>query len=1043
MAHPQPDPEPLDAEQQVAVRRENQDVCVVAGPGSGKTRVLVERFAWLVLERGCDPERILAITFTEKAANELKGRLANRFDKRLDLRRKVERAQISTIHAFCHAILREHALEAGLDPQFEVLDDVEAAALRFQAMSSTLDEVAKERPQDFVRLAEVWPAADMAGALLSVHDAMRAAGKLEEALAPLPVDGAVENLRQKIARLVDEAIQNADPATENRRQRLGDLRALQREMRNLGPQELAAKVHGIKLNGAEPGVSRAMKAAREVAGQLVSTWVMEFYRPQRELLTAVLRRFDEKSREKRRERGGLDYTDLEEFTLRLLRENEGAKRAVTERYEHILMDELQDTNPLQWEILRQVRQPGRFFAVGDVNQSIYGFRHAEPQLFKDFQSKIEQNSWAVDRLTRNYRTRPEILQAVEAILTRGQREGIVAHGFQAKARYEEAERPYVEVYCAATPGTREEAPDVMPWLAARLAQLYGTPLASDKHKRPARFSDMAVFVRNSNAFGALEEALKRYSIPYVITGGNTFFDAQEVVDLVNFLRVLAFPEDEIALYSLLRSPFFGVSDETLFERKLARRLASPDEEEFLERCREAAGSLPLAAVLERAMDETGYAAQLSVPELGNAQKLLALLDRLEQRGRRDAAAILAKMEALRESANESNAPGLEAGDAVQLMTIHKAKGLQFPIVAVAALEKRGRVDNLPAAYHPESGLGFKWVASNGEKLEDRIFADARERIKKKEELERDRLLYVAMTRPMERLILAFTSSNNRLELWPRLVLEGLELAVPEEDGGLARNGLASIRRIQGLPEAPAVQLEHAGTAEVLTDRLDVPAEAPAEIAVTALATFAQCPRRYLLHSVLHWPTAPVGGGQGIELGTEVHEYLGGLRQEVSEEARRLAQVFERSELAQRAERAPGTRREMDFLVEMEGTLVRGQIDLWFDEGRGPVLVDYKTDQYLDEARTQAYELQLRLYAAALGKLNSREVAEAWLFPLRDGQPHRVDVTKAKLEEALGVLRQWREAERQGEFPARESDSCQWCPYAAGPCPVQPHRGPGL
>lgn len=1040
MAHPQPHSKPLDDEQKRAVERERQDVCVVAGPGSGKTRVLVERFAWLV-EHGADPERILAITFTEKAANELKERLARRFAERTDLREKVERAQISTIHAFCHAILREHALEAGLDPQFEVLDEVEAAALRFEAMASTLDEVATERPTDFVRLAKVWPAADMAGALLAVHDAMRAAGKLEEGLHPLVDDGAIEKLTREIAQLLDQAIQNAEPTTDNRRKRRASIEALRRKIPDLPPQELAAQVQAIKLTGAEPGVSAAVKAAREAAERLISSWVMELYRPQRELLTEILRRFNEESREMRRERGGLDYTDLEEFALRLLRENEGARRAVAERFEHILMDELQDTNPLQWKILSQIRQPGRFFAVGDVNQSIYGFRHAEPQVFRDFQKEIEDKGWVVDRLKRNYRTRPEILQAVEKILVRSQRPGIGPHEFHAEARYGEGERPYVEVYCAATAGNREEAPDVMPWLAARLAELHGQPLASEGRK--ARFSDMAVFVRNSNAFGALEEALKRYSIPYVITGGNTFFDAQEVVDLMNFLRVLAFPEDELALYSLLRSPFFGVSDEELFGRRLRKELAGPEEQEILGRYRELAGSLPLAAVLERAMDETGYGAQLSVPELGNAEKLLSLLDRLEQKGRRDAAAVGGELEGLRGSAKESNAPALEAGDAVQLMTIHKAKGLEFPIVAVAALEKRGRTDSLPAAYHPESGLGFKWIAPDGEKHGDCIFEDARERIKKKDELERDRLLYVAMTRAKERLILAFTRSGNRTEEWPNLVLMGLGLEIPGEDGGSAANELASIRRIQGLPEPPAVQLENAGTAEVVTDRLNVAGEPPTEAAVTALATFAQCPRRYLLHSALRWPVAPSGGGEGIELGTEVHEYLAGAREEVPEEARELARVFQTSGLARRAERAREKQHEMDFLVELNGTLLRGQIDLWFDEGNGPVLVDYKTDRYLNESRTRGYELQLRLYAAALEKLKSKKVAEAWLFPLRERQPHRVDVSGDKIGEAMEVLREWQEAERRGEFPVRESEDCQWCPFAGGACPVQPRRGPGL
>lgn len=1022
------------------MQREGQDVCVVAGPGSGKTRVLVERFAWLV-ERGCDPERILAITFTEKAANELKARLAQRFASQPEKRRKVERAQISTIHAFCHAVLREHALEAGLDPQFEVLDEMQAAALRLETMSSTLDAVARESPEDFARLAEVWPAADMAGALLKVHDAMRAAGGLEEALGASSGEKDIAQLKQQCAVLIGRAIQSTNPATENRRIRAALLRELLGQLNGLPPRELQSRLDGINLQGAEREVSDAVKQARETAELLVASWLLAVFRRQREFLAEILRQYDRDSRNARRELGVLDYSDLEEHALRLLRENDEARRAVMERYEHILMDELQDTNPLQWKILGQVRRPGRFFAVGDVNQSIYGFRYAEPALFREYQEKLADSGWTVDRLSSNYRTRAEILESVRRILVDGRRPGIEQHVFRPQAAYGRGQGPYVEVFCAVSEGRMDEAPEVMPWVAARLLELYDTPLASES--RRARFSDMAVFVRNSNSFDAVEQALKRYSIPYVITGGKTFFDAQEVVDLINVLRVLAAPEDEVALFSLLRSPIFGLSDEELFERRLRKEWLTDNEREQIAEFRSLAETLPLPAVLARLVDASGYSAWLTAAQQANVEKLLALIDSLEQRHGRDAAGILAEIEVLKESSQEANAPALESGDAVQLMTIHKAKGLEFPFVVVAALEKRERNETAPALYHPDCGLGFRWVLPDGGRVSDRIHQEAKSKIDEKNKLERDRLLYVALTRAKERLILAFTKSAKRLEEWPRMILEGLHLEIPAEPGSQSANELAVLRRVAGLPDAPQTLARAADAVPVEIERTETLGEAPAEVAVTALATFLRCPRRYFLQSVLHWPTAPTGGGEGIELGTEVHEFLAGVRQEVSAEALELARVFQESELAKRAKRAPERKREQDFLVEVEGTLVRGQIDLWFDEGRGPVLIDYKTDQYLNGHRTQAYELQLRLYAAALEKLRGKPVSEAWLFSLREGQPHRVDVSAESMGEALDVLRQWQEAERKGEFPTRESDDCQWCPFAAGPCPVRPPRRPGL
>jgi ATP-dependent exoDNAse (exonuclease V) beta subunit len=318
---------------------------------------------------------------------------------------------------------------------------------------------------------------------------------------------------------------------------------------------------------------------------------------------------------------------------------------------------------------------------------------------------------------------------------------------------------------------------------------------------------------------------------------------------------------------------------------------------------------------------------------------------------------------------------------------------------------------------------------------------AQAEVKGKDGRERDRILYVALTRAAERLILAYTNTS-RPGPWPNLILQGLDLTFPPSPQELS-NEFATLKRVAGAPPAPPAPELQTPASPIEIEPLTPHTEAPAEIAVTSLAVFAQCPRRYLLDSRLRWPLPPSDGTGAIELGTEVHEYLAGLRADVSSEARRLAQAFEHSELARRAAGASTVRREMDFLVEIEDTLLRGQIDLWFDEGLGPVLVDYKTDRHLSAARLRGYELQMRLYAAALQHLMGKQVREAWLFPLRQPQPHAVDVSAAAIEDALATLRQWRAAERSGNFPLHETEDCRWCPYVSGPCPARPGPAEGL
>ena len=1026
----------LNEDQRRAVERENQDVCVVAGPGSGKTRVLVERFAWLV-DKGADPENIAAITFTEKAATELKKRLAERFAGRPDLRRKIERAQISTIHGFCLSVLREHAIAAGLDPRFQVLDELDAAALRHEAMQEALDATARERPEEFTRLAEVWPAARMDESLLNAYEAMRAAGKFEQAVAPLSnLDQLTSDLRGRLRQSLQSAATSINPNTAARQRKLEIIRGLLDDFEQLDIPELAARTGEIDLRGrGEEAFKACIREAREILDELKGICILLQFLPQRELLLDILRRFRDLFRNKKRLQGVLDFSDLEEYTLALLRSNQEIRRAVSSRFEHILMDELQDTNPLQWEILGLVRRPQRFFAVGDVNQSIYAFRHAEPELFRKYQDSVSREG-EIDRISQNYRTRREILDAVSRILVTPPQPGIEPHDLKAANPFPDSGAPYVEILCADAGADPDADPAL--WLAARLREVYGTPLAEG---RPARFEDMAVFVRQTSSFRDIERALLQFSIPYVVAGGRSFFDAQEIADLLNALRVLARPEDEIALFALLRSPFFGRSDEELLLRRLRRSLAAPEETELLSRLRSSLGAEPASLVLSRLISESGYSAMLSPAASANVEKFLAILDHLERRHGRDTAAILRQVEALGEASNEANAPAIEAGDAVRLMTIHKSKGLEFPIVAVAALEKGGGRDRSAARFHPDFGLGFRWRRGTDD-ADDWIMARAKSRLKEKENNESHRLLYVALTRAKERLILSFTKTRQPGP-WVGLVLEGLGLDIPAEPGSQASTHLALLTRVAGKPEAAPAPDLHSPAPPPEIDPLPPPRQPPSEITVTALSGFAHCPRRYLLDSVLHWPLPPHRGGDAMALGTEVHEYLAGVRTEVSGEALALARVFEQSELGRRAARAQVRKQEMDFLVPADGILLRGQIDLWFDEGRGPVLVDYKTDRFLGEARLRGYELQVRLYAFALEQLTGKPVCEAWLFPLRESGPHRIEVSPEAIGSALELLRQWRAAEETGDFPTRESADCQWCPYASGPCPVIRPGSPGL
>ena len=418
----------LSREQSAAVLRSGQDVCSVAGPGSGKTRVLVERFAYLV-EQGAEAASILAITFTDKAATEIKARLVERFRGDPVRRRAVESAPVSTIHGFCRGLLAEHAIAAGLDPAFTVLDARQAEALQVASMEAVLDRLAARRREEFAALAETWSGADeMAANLRGVYESLRMGGGARAALGELPrfdVAAALDELYQAVS----EMLAASPPGTsEPQRRRLDNGRQWLGRRDAVAPLEWLDRF-SLDAKGLKPGhpIADGIGRARALREAAVRAVVGEMAAGPRALARQALLDFEDEYALGKRQRGVLDFADLEEKALALLENDAAIGAATAERYAAILMDELQDTNPVQWRILDRVRRPGRFFAVGDVNQSIYGFRHAAPEQFVAYQESVARAGGVLDRLEDNYRSRAGILAAVEAITVRTPCAGVREH----------------------------------------------------------------------------------------------------------------------------------------------------------------------------------------------------------------------------------------------------------------------------------------------------------------------------------------------------------------------------------------------------------------------------------------------------------------------------------------------------------------------------------------------------------------------------------------------------------------------------------------
>jgi ATP-dependent helicase/nuclease subunit A len=972
----------LSEHQKSAVERTNQDVCVVAGPGSGKTRVLIERFAWLVEFHNVDPGRILAITFTEKAAAEIKERLIERFKNSPEHREAIERAWVSTIDGFCARLLQENAIAAAISPDFGVLEQPTAERLARESAEECLDELFAEFPEQMRRLLEALDLStdddfnsrkpDLAASLLDVYESMRISG-VDQLPSPEPSEDLWPEARRLARNVLDD---RGKPSSET--PQLQEWAAMFLAL----PSSPLTKEHFTIASGLTAHTGRVGKTRAEDAkalkneilpallAQLIEIWNGDLLG----LLREALNRLDRTYRKKKRDQAALDFADLEEDAIRLLESNYTIRQATRARFDQILMDELQDTNRLQWRLLNLIRNPDDFFAVGDINQSIYGFRHADPDVFRGYRNGLEKSGAIVDDLRENHRSRQQILDAVARVLD-GQ-QGIEPRPLISARDFSSFTGPVVERLVG-------EGEDVEASLVAdRIRQLVD---ASE-----CEYKDIAILVRSLNALDPFMRALDRFDIPFITTGGRTFLEAREIKDQLALLAALVNPLDEVALIGVLRGPLVALSDQEIL------RIGREGWQEIFQakfgHLRKLAGFVSPDRLL--VIDET-----LSPRARANVDKLMSWLRREHRNRPRPLAEMLDDLEILRSTRSEAEAPPPEAGDVVQIMSIHAAKGLEFKVVFVSALHRNPDASSPVIAFSNTAGLGAKWRnPANGKSQPDPTYMVLKKERKQREEAEENRLLYVAVTRAENRLLLTYTRMKNS-SVWRKLV----ESAIPAE---YSANTVI-----------PAPMRSKTGAVEAIhvVEPLVILGQHDSSAAVTAVALYAICPRKYFLSKYIGLET------ESSPLGSEVHKILAG----------GSSDSLEAQQLAARFPMVDGEH-EFDFLFAVEDIVLRGQIDLWYEKDGELVVVDFKTDR---EETPETHAFQMRIYALALERYLGRLPDRAVLFYLRSGRSIEISLTPGDLENAAQTVKQLLDDQKTMRFALQEGEHCRRCAFYKGPCPA--------
>jgi ATP-dependent helicase/nuclease subunit A len=794
-------------EQRAAIEATDAEVLVEAGAGTGKTGVMVDRYCRLVCEQGVSPDAVLAFTFTDKAAAELRQRIRAEVEHRAEAGSETARellprlggAWVTTIHGFCNRLLSAHPVAVGIDPGFRVLDAPETERAAVEAFDEALEAFLAEGDRAREDTVAAFDIGGLRRIVLGAHAELRSRGaaepQLPEPAAP-DMAGALREARATAA----ETIAELKPGSTNhelveRALDLLDARADPPSLDQMVSLRTASKAKPMAAyrEAIEAALSRVAEAGE---GGRAYRHVAELLRLFSECFAAVKER-----------RAGIDFEDLQLLAARLLERTETGA-AYRTRFSHLLVDEFQDTNRLQLRLIEALRGPRtRLMVVGDELQSIYGFRHADLDVFRERREAVaEPGGGAVLPLSGNFRSRPEVIGAVNAI---GQQLLANYMPLRVGARPETpgppGAGPTVELLLTGREGWDDSEIQLDPvtdartpanqlaearFLAARLRELADSGVERGK---------MVVLLRAFTRLDAYEDSLERAGLrPYVV-GGRSYWSQQQVADVCALLATLANPLDDQALLGALASPACGVEPDTLWLLRAAAgrgrqiwpsvaRAAGLREDEQVDpdpieqipatelsllrtfaetiaALRRRASSLSLADLIDAAVTETGYDLAVLMRPAGearfaNVRKLMRLAAEFEASEGRDLRGLLDFLAARAGADSDAQAAtAVEGHDGVRIMTIHSAKGLEFDVVAIPHLSRGllapARSPLLTFGREPETprvGLQLRRLGARAINLySHRELCEEAQRREAEEEL---RLFHVAATRARERLLLS-------------------------------------------------------------------------------------------------------------------------------------------------------------------------------------------------------------------------------------------------------------------------------------------------
>lgn len=1102
--------------QKKAIETIDKNVSVSAGAGSGKTRVLVERYINILdngsLEYGKEVESIVAITFTKKAAAEMKERVRQsvhslvRKDKKWNrIYKDLEKAQISTIHSFCSKILRENPIEGNLDPNFSLLDDHENDKLLVEVIEDIITEGIENR-DDIYKFIEYFTSDSLNSSSFSdgiidsiknIYKEVRSTGMSFTDLKEITINyidsldcdiSVVKDIKEKINFLAE----NITRKNSKIQQLNKDSRWIDFNSRDI--LEIDSKViDDISYFSSRLGTNKKYQDIIDEIIELSSNLLILEEKNKKyiyEIFIDLLIDIDRDYTNKKEEIGSLDYEDLQIKLLNLLDNSDLVKR-YQNKFKYIMVDEFQDTNELQRKIIYKLcsvenkldRQ--NLFVVGDPKQSIYGFRGADIDVFYDVVNDIEETSnIETISLKDNFRTADNVMKFINNVFNKlmGKRyEELKAN----KDSINDIDVEIIEDNNIEVPGDVDKGEFIKKYEAELIAKKIRKLVKEEDYS----YKDIALLFRSMTDTYIYEEAFKEYGIPFYNLGGKGFYKREEIIDILNALKTINNKYDTLSLVATLRSPMFGVSDTTIYWvmkeykndilnnlNKDIKNITDSEKKKLnnaytiLNRLNKIKGTITIHELIEEILDSTYYIETWMLKfggkqAMANIYKFMDMARRFIERENNSLDNFIDFIEKQSDEIDEGQAQiETEEGNTVKLMTIHKSKGLQFKVVVIPQMAKQFNFRYPNILFDKNIGIAIKHPDNLG-KLDESIsplYSKLLDDQKEKDMEENKRVLYVAMTRTEEKLIIGNQSDKRLRSSFKKMIKDYIDTdnSIKVGDINVEKD---SIKRVANLKKDIKEMPLDKDKFPILKDFNQYGARQFNTFSISQYMTFNKCRRKFYMS---YYKRIPI---EEIEIQEEVLDYNKGNNNildpikkglivhqvcENYDNERDIDSLIEKSIVLHQVNPTDDITKEIKKYVNNYANFYKNDYDKFYNEKKfyyklgdkyiyGIIdrinirnnraeIIDFKTNRVTNKDLIKNnYKNQIQIYTKAFKDIYNIEISRAGLLMLETGEFIDIDISEENLDKNIKSIKEFINFVTNNkdikDYPKNECN-CSYCDF---------------